>query len=118
MSADIERYERNLRDELDGSALYAPLPLRSRIRPGKISFSSCPSRGRTREDVEKKAAAAGVDAGQFAPSFRTRVLARLAQRFGPRFVLPAIAATEFADPIIRISLKRSNSRRTSAVTRP
>jgi len=31
------------------------------------------------------------------PGFRTRLLAKLAQRFGPRFVLPTIAAAEFAD---------------------
>jgi len=29
--------------------------------------------------------------------FRTRLLAKLARRFGPRFVLPTIAAAEFAD---------------------
>jgi len=31
------------------------------------------------------------------PGFRTRLLARLAKRFGPRFVLPTIAVAEVAD---------------------
>jgi vacuolar iron transporter family protein len=65
----------------------------------------------------KKHAAAGVDARQFAPSFRTRVLARLAQRFGPQFMLPAIAATEFADRDKYVRQKRPSSRRKSAGTR-
>jgi hypothetical protein len=44
-----------------------------------------------------KLAAAGVQDERFVPGFRTRLLAKLAQRFGPGFVLPTIAATEFAD---------------------
>jgi VIT1/CCC1 family predicted Fe2+/Mn2+ transporter len=34
---------------------------------------------------------------RFTPSLRTRLLVRLARHFGPRFVLPAQAATEFSD---------------------
>jgi VIT1/CCC1 family predicted Fe2+/Mn2+ transporter len=34
---------------------------------------------------------------RFVLAFRTRLLAKLAQRFGPRFVLPTIAAAEYAD---------------------
>jgi vacuolar iron transporter family protein len=44
-----------------------------------------------------KLSSAGIQDERFAPGFRTRLLAKLAQRFGPRFVLPTIAATEFAD---------------------
>jgi VIT1/CCC1 family predicted Fe2+/Mn2+ transporter len=45
----------------------------------------------------EKLAAAGVKDEHFVPGFRTRLLARLARRFGPGFVLPGIAAAEFAD---------------------
>ena len=33
----------------------------------------------------------------YVPSFRTRLLGKLAQRFGPAFVMPTIAAAEFSD---------------------
>jgi vacuolar iron transporter family protein len=98
MSLDTERYEKNLRDELDGSALYAALAAAETDPVRKDLFLQLSqAEGEHGKLWSKKLAAAGVDAGQFAPSFRTRVLARLAQRFGPRFVLPDIAATEFAD---------------------
>jgi hypothetical protein len=61
MSSDIKRYRDNLRDELNGAALYAAL------------------------------AAAETD------PLRKDLFLQLAQRFGPRFVLPTVAAAEFAD---------------------
>jgi VIT1/CCC1 family predicted Fe2+/Mn2+ transporter len=45
----------------------------------------------------EKLAAAGERSASYSPGFRTRVLGWLARRFGPRFVLPAIAANEYAD---------------------
>jgi VIT1/CCC1 family predicted Fe2+/Mn2+ transporter len=44
-----------------------------------------------------KLAEAGLQDEPFAPGFRTRLLVKLAKRFGPRFVLPTIAAAEYAD---------------------
>ena len=44
-----------------------------------------------------KLAAVGVHEPASGPGLRTRLLGWLAARFGPRFVLPAIAANEFAD---------------------
>ena len=44
-----------------------------------------------------KLTAAGIDQPAHVPDFRTRLLARLARHFGPRFVLPSIAAAEYAD---------------------
>ncbi|HWZ73790.1 MAG TPA: VIT1/CCC1 transporter family protein [Casimicrobiaceae bacterium] len=98
MHPDIARYEKNLREELDGAALYAALagaeidPIRKDLFL-QLSQAEAGHAQLWRE----KLTAAGVDAERFTPSLRTRILARLAQRFGPRFVLPAIAATEFAD---------------------
>lgn len=45
----------------------------------------------------EKLAAAGVREAEYSPGMRTRLLGWLARRFGPRFVLPAVAANEFAD---------------------
>ena len=44
-----------------------------------------------------KLTAAGVTDVPFAPTLRTRVSSALARRFGPRFVLPTVAAAEFND---------------------
>src|SRR4029077_1083161 len=44
-----------------------------------------------------KLAAAGIAAERYVPSLRTRLLAKLAERFGPGFVMPTIAAAEFSD---------------------
>lgn len=98
MSADIERYEKNLRDELDGSALYAALASAETDPVRKDLFLQLSqAEAEHAKTWRAKLVAAGVDAQRFAPSIRTRILARLARRFGPRFVLPAIASTEYAD---------------------
>jgi VIT1/CCC1 family predicted Fe2+/Mn2+ transporter len=98
MRPDIARYEKNLREELDGAALYAALAAAEvdPIRKDLFLQLSQAEAGHAQLWGEKLTAA-GVDAERFTPSLRTRILARLARRFGPRFVLPAIAATEFAD---------------------
>ena len=98
MRPEIARYERNLREELDGSALYAALAAAERDPIRKDLFLQLSQAEATHARLwREKRAEAGIDIEKFTPSFRTRVLARLAQRFGPRFVLPAIAAAEFAD---------------------
>ena len=45
----------------------------------------------------EKLAVAGIKEQRYVPSFRTRLLGKLAQRFGPGFVMPTIAAAEFSD---------------------
>ncbi len=98
MSADIDRYQANLQDELDGAALYAALAAAEPDPVRKDLFLQLSRAEAEHADTwRRKLEAAGVKAPGFAPSFRTRVLGRLARRFGPRFVLPAIAANEFAD---------------------
>jgi vacuolar iron transporter family protein len=96
--ADIERYRRNLRDELDGSALYAALAAAESDPVRKDLFHQLSeAEGTHAEFWRKKLAAAGIHATATGPTLRTRILGALAKRFGPRFVLPAIAAAEFAD---------------------
>jgi vacuolar iron transporter family protein len=98
MNDDVKRYRDNLRDELNGAALYAALasaegdPLRQDLF---LQLSQAESQHA--QLWRDKLAAAGIKEEKFVPAFRTRLLGRLAQRFGPRFILPTIAAAEFVD---------------------
>src|SRR2546428_8034001 len=97
-SAEIGRYRTNLQDELDGAAHYAALAAAEADPVRKDLFLQLSQAEAEHAKVWKeKLAAAGFRDVRYAPSLRTRLLARLARRFGPKFVLPAIAAAEFAD---------------------
>src|ERR1700757_3381405 len=96
---DIQRYRDNLRDELDGAALYTaiaaaePDPLRK-----DLFLQLAQAEARHAELWRGKLGAAGIEEERhYVPSFRTRLLAKLAERFGPGFVMPTIAAAEFSD---------------------
>jgi vacuolar iron transporter family protein len=92
MTDDIERYRGNLRDELNGAALYAALasaeadPLRK-----DLFLQLAQAESKHANLWRDKLTAAGIKDEQFVPGFRTRLLAKLAKRFGPSFVLPSIA---------------------------
>src|SRR5438552_1214294 len=98
MQDDLRRYRDNLRDELNGAALYEAL---ARAEPDPVRkdlFQQLAQAETNHANIwREKLQAAGANIDDFAPSFRTRVLGRLARRFGPHFVLPTIAAAEFAD---------------------
>jgi VIT1/CCC1 family predicted Fe2+/Mn2+ transporter len=95
---DIKRHRDNLRDELDGAALYTaiaaaePDPLRK-----DLFLQLAQAEARHAELWRGKLAAAGIKEERYVPSLRTRLLAKLAERFGPGFVMPTIAAAEFSD---------------------
>ena len=95
---DIRRYQDNLRDELDGAALYTSIAA-AESDPVRRDLFLQLAQAETRHAAlwRAKLAAAGVREERYVPSFRTRLLGRLAQRFGPRFVMPTIAAAEFSD---------------------
>jgi VIT1/CCC1 family predicted Fe2+/Mn2+ transporter len=98
MSSEIKRYRNNLRDELNGAALYAALAAAEPDPTRKDLFMQLAQAESSHAELwRQKLAAAGVEDERFVPGFRTRLLAKLALRFGPRFVLPTIAATEYAD---------------------
>ena len=98
MTADVKRYQDNLRDELNGAELYAALAAAEADPVRKDLFLQLAKAESTHAEFwRKKLIAAGVQQPSFVPDFRTRLLARLARRFGPRFVLPTIAAAEYAD---------------------
>ncbi len=95
---DIRRYQDNLRDELDGAALYADIaaaesdPIRK-----QLFLQLAEEEARHAAFWREKLQASGIAPTVHAPSLRTRLLGRLARLFGPRFVMPTLAAAEFAD---------------------
>ena len=95
---DIERFRANLIDELNGAALYNALaaaePNASRR---DIFLQLAEAETRHARFWRDKLTAAGVTDVAFSPTLRTRLLSALARRFGPRFVLPTVAAAEFND---------------------
>ena len=98
MNSDIDRYRDNLRDELNGAALYAALAAAEADPIRKDLFLQLAQAESSHAQIWRdKLAAAGIHDEQFVPGFRTRLLAKLAQRFGPGFVLPTVAAAEFSD---------------------
>lgn len=96
--ADIDRYRSNLRAELDGAALYRAIA-ESERDAGRRGVLQELARAETSHAAywRDKLRAAGAPEPRFAPSLRTRMLAALARRFGPGFVMPSLAATEYAD---------------------
>jgi VIT1/CCC1 family predicted Fe2+/Mn2+ transporter len=96
--AEIRRFTQNLQDEVDGAALYAALALAESDPVRKDLFLQLSqSESQHAELWRQKLRLAGVDDKKYAPSFRTRLLARMARRFGPHFVMSSVAATEAAD---------------------
>jgi VIT1/CCC1 family predicted Fe2+/Mn2+ transporter len=95
---DIQRFRANLIDELNGAALYQALAAAERDANRRDIFQQlAEAEARHARFWRDKLTAAGVTDVPFSPTLRTRVLSALARRFGPRFVLPTVAAAEFND---------------------
>lgn len=95
---DIERFRANLVDELNGAALYNALAAAEPDANRRdIFLQLAEAETRHARFWRDKLTAAGVTDVPFAPTLRTRLLSTLARRFGPRFVLPTVAAAEFND---------------------
>lgn len=95
---DLKRYRANLRDELDGAALYTAIAEAERDSVRKDLFLQlAQAEAKHAELWRRKLIAAGVKQVDYIPSLRTRLLSRLARHFGPGFVMPTIAAAEFSD---------------------
>jgi VIT1/CCC1 family predicted Fe2+/Mn2+ transporter len=97
-SAELARYRANLRSELDGAALYRAIA-EAEPDPQRRAVLMELSQAETRHAAlwREKLRAAGAPEPRFAISLRTRLLAALARRFGPHFVMPSLAAAEYAD---------------------
>ncbi len=96
--ADLARYRANLRSELDGAALYRAIA-EAEPDPGRRAVLMELSGAESRHAAlwRDKLRAAGAPEPSFSPSWRTRLLVVLARRFGPHFVMPSLAAAEYAD---------------------
>ena len=94
---DIARFRDNLKDEIDGSAIYAALASAETDPVRKDLFLQlAQAEAEHAAFWRDKLSAAGISSDNIVPGIRTRILARLARRFGPRFVLPTVAAAESA----------------------
>lgn len=98
MNKEIERFQQNLRDELNGAALYQALAQTETDPVRQDLFRQLAQAEAEHATVwRRKILAAGGTPARFSPGLRTRLLGLLARCFGPRFILPTLAATEFAD---------------------
>jgi hypothetical protein len=81
MNEDIKRYRDNLRDELNGAALYAALAAAEADPLRKDLFLQLSQAEASHAQLwREKLAAAGINDERFVPGFRTRLLAKLARR--------------------------------------
>ncbi|WP_322795675.1 VIT1/CCC1 transporter family protein [Tepidiforma sp.] len=95
--ADIQRYRRNLRDEVDGAALYRLLAEAEKDPNLRQVYERLArSEDRHRALWEQKLREAGVPVPEYRPSLRVRFLGWLARRFGTASVSPIITRMEMA----------------------
>lgn len=96
--SDIRRFRANLRDELDGAALYDELAAAEPNAGRRDVFKQLADAERTHAELWRmKLEEHGIRVPGARRSAKTTMLQWLVRRFGPRFVLPALAAAEFAD---------------------
>ena len=96
--SQIQRYRDNLQDEIDGAALYTVLAEHEKDATRKDLFLQLAQAEDEHAEVwREKLKAAGKNEAPGGPSFKTRLMIHLVRRFGPGFVLPVVAANEYAD---------------------
>lgn len=94
----IQRYRDNLQDEIDGAALYNALAEYESDPTRKDLFLQLAGAENEHADVWRdKLRAAGIRELPDRPGLKTRLMIRLAHRFGPTFVLPVVASNEYSD---------------------
>ncbi len=92
---DLERFRRNLRDEVDGEALYRALAGAERDPYLRLVYERlADTERRHRELWERKLREAGVEVPEYRPSWKVRALGWLARRFGTSVVAPIVAELE------------------------
>lgn len=96
-SADIKRYKANLRDEVDGAALYRLLADAERDAHLKEVYERlAQSEDRHLALWQDKIREAGGTVPTYKPSIKVRVLGWLARRFGTQVVSPIVTRMEMA----------------------
>jgi VIT1/CCC1 family predicted Fe2+/Mn2+ transporter len=97
-AADARRYRANLQGEIDGATVYSALAkAESDPHLSQVYSKLAAVEAAHAEFWRRQLAGRGARAPRLRPSFRAHALGFLARRFGPAFVLPAIAATEARD---------------------
>ena len=96
-AADIARYRANLKDEVDGAALYRLLAEAEKDPNLREVYSRlAASEDRHLALWQQHLTAAGVDVPDYRPSFRVKLLGWLARRFGTASVSPIVTRMEVA----------------------
>ena len=96
-SDPVPRYRANLRGEVDGAAVYEALASSEADPKLAEVFGRLAAVERAHGDFWRKRLAEQGASYAPRPSQRARILSALARRFGPAFVLPALAASETRD---------------------
>jgi VIT1/CCC1 family predicted Fe2+/Mn2+ transporter len=94
---DLPRYRSNLQGEIDGAAVYAALAESESDPKLAEVFRRLAAVEQAHGDFWRKQIEAKGARFAPAPSRRARILAWLARRFGPAFVLPTLAGNETRD---------------------
>ncbi|MEM5421417.1 MULTISPECIES: VIT1/CCC1 transporter family protein [Paraburkholderia] len=95
---EINRFRRNLADELDSAAVYDTLSAVEKDDERRRIFADLAASEREHASVwREKLAANGVTPRPHRRSAKTRLLQTLTRTFGPSLVLPTVAAAEYAD---------------------
>ena len=93
--ADIRRYRRNLREEVDGEGLYLLLADAEDDPNLKNVFQRLAESEKRHIDLwQEKLQEAGAEVPEFRPGMQVRVLGWLARRFGTQFVTPIVERME------------------------
>jgi rubrerythrin len=110
----LPRYKANLQGEVDGAAIYTALAESEKDPRLAEVFRKLAAVEQAHGAFWQRRIGAKAGRDLPAPSIRARILAWLARRFGPAFVVPALAATETATARITTA----NPRRAPAGFRP
>ncbi|MEX3936785.1 VIT1/CCC1 transporter family protein [Paraburkholderia phymatum] len=95
---ELKRYRTNLADELDSAALYETLSRVEKDPRRRTLFSQLASAERVHANVwADKLHANGVRVPPHRHSVKTHLMRGLIHTFGPNYVLPSLAAAEYAD---------------------
>ncbi len=95
---DTQRFMQNLQKEVDGEALYSVLAQKeTRHQMQTVYLKLAESERRHAQFWRKKLEGVNVNIPEFQPTWQTRTLIWLAQRFGAQFVLPTVTSREKAD---------------------
>lgn len=96
-AADIKRYRRNLRDEVDGEALYRYLADAEKdLHLREVYTRLAASEARHLAVWADRLRASGAEVPEYKPSVRVKTLGWLARRFGTASVSPIVTRMEVA----------------------